>query len=151
MPQSLRRLALESLQRLLLKWPAPLPTAQAVPLQKEILKTFRAAHAARVNISQETHRAKASTHDQIDGEDQCRRPSPLQTQQFQVARGSQQPLRLNRNAECRRRHRARRQQIEDSTEAICSVDSEREVHTRISFKQCKDRASISERESRILQ
>ena len=73
---------------------------------EEVLKTSRAAHAARVNASQETRKAKVSARDQSDGEDQYHRPSPLQTQQFQVVGNSQQPLRLNRNAERRQRHRA---------------------------------------------
>jgi len=68
-----------------------------------------------------------------------------------VSGGSQQPLRLNRNAERRRRRRARRQQIEDSAEAICSADSEREVHTRVSFKRREDHVSTPERESRVPQ
>ena len=67
---------------------------------KEVLKTSRAAHAARVNVSQETRRAKVVVHDQRDGEDQFRRP-PLQTLQFQVTGGSQQALRFSRNAERR--------------------------------------------------
>jgi len=48
---------------------------------EEVLKTSRAAHAARVNVSQETCRAKASAHNQRDCEDQLCRP-PLQTLQF---------------------------------------------------------------------
>jgi len=56
---------------------------------EEDLKTSRAAHAGRVNVSQESRKAKASAHDQSDGEDQFRRPSPFQTQQFQVTGGSQ--------------------------------------------------------------
>ena len=67
---------------------------------EEVLKTSRAAHAAGVNVSQETRRAKALAHDQSDGEDQFCCPS-LQTLQFQVIGGSQLPLRLNRNAEHR--------------------------------------------------
>jgi len=34
---------------------------------------------------------------------------------------------------------------------LCFADSEREVHTRKFLKQCKDRISIPERESRVLQ
>jgi len=37
---------------------------------EEVLKTSRVAHAARVNVSQETRRASASAHDQSYGEDQ---------------------------------------------------------------------------------
>ena len=47
--------------------------------------TSRAAHVARVNISQETRRAKAAGHS--DGEDQFGHPPPLQILQFQVVRG----------------------------------------------------------------
>ena len=46
----------------------------------------RATLVARVNVSQETRRAKAPAHDQSDGEDQFLRPPPLQTLLFQVAR-----------------------------------------------------------------
>jgi len=76
---------------------------------EEVLKISRTAHAACVNVSQETRRAKASAHDQNDGEVQSCRPSSIQTLQFQVDGDSYQPLRLNRNVELRRRHRARRQ------------------------------------------
>jgi len=55
---------------------------------KEVLKTSRATHSTRVNVSQEIRRAKALAHDQIDGEDQFCRSSPLQTLQFQVVGGS---------------------------------------------------------------
>ena len=41
--------------------------------------------------------------------------------------------------------------IENSADPICSAYSEREIHTRISFKQREDRAFVPERESRILQ
>jgi len=58
---------------------------------EEVRKTSRIAHAARASISQETHRASASAHDQNDGEDQFCRLSPLQTLQFKVAEGSLQP------------------------------------------------------------
>ena len=75
----------------------------------------------------------------------------LLTLQFRVAEGSRPPLQLNQNAERRRRRLARGQQIENSTEAIYSADSESEVHTRISFKQHEDRASIPEREPRVQQ
>ena len=68
---------------------------------KEVLKTSCVAHTARVNFLQETHRAKDVAHDQRDGEDQFCHPPPLQTLQFQVTRGSQQPLRLNRIVERR--------------------------------------------------
>ena len=57
----------------------------------EVLKTSHAAHVVRVNVSQETHRTKASVHDHSDGEDQFRHHSPLQTLQFQVVEGSPQP------------------------------------------------------------
>ena len=70
---------------------------------------------------------------------------------FSVTRGFQQPLWLNRNVERRQRHRSRRQQIENYKEAICSADSERELHTCISFKQREDPASIPEREPRVQQ
>jgi len=53
---------------------------------EEVLKTSRAAHVARVNVSQETRRAKALAHDQSDGEEQFNRP-PLQTLQFQGVGG----------------------------------------------------------------
>ena len=36
---------------------------------EEILKTSRATHATRVNVTQETRGAKAGAHDQRDGED----------------------------------------------------------------------------------
>ena len=45
----------------------------------------------------------------------------------------------------------RRQQIEDFAEAICSADSEREIDTRVSLKQCEDRVSVLECESRVPQ
>ena len=67
----------------------------------EVLKTSCAARVVRVNISQETRKTNALVHDHIDGEDQSRHHSPLQTLQFQVAEGSPQPSRLNRNAEYR--------------------------------------------------
>jgi len=118
---------------------------------EEALEISRVVHAARINISQETRRVSASTHNQSDGEDQFCCPSPLQTLQFQLARDSQQLLRLNQNAECQRRRHGRRQQIENSAEAIYSADSEREVHTHVSFKQREDRASVPECESCILQ
>jgi len=51
---------------------------------QEVLKTYRASHAACVNISQETHKAKALVHDHIDSEGQFRRPPHLQHMQFQV-------------------------------------------------------------------
>ena len=108
----------------------------------EVLKTSCATHASRVNVSQETPGANASVHDHNDGEDQSRHHSHLRTLQFQVAEGSQQPLRLNQNAERQRKHRAHRQQIENSMEAICSTDSKSEVHTRVSFKQREDRSSV---------
>jgi len=60
-------------------------------------------------------------------------------------------MRLNRNAERRRKCRARRQQLEDSTEIICSADSEREVDTLVSLKRREDRVSDPKRESRVLQ
>ena len=113
--------------------------------------TSRAAHAARVNVSQESCREKAVAHDQRDGEDLFCRPSPLQTLQFQVAGDFQQPMRLNRNAEHRRRRRARRQQLEDAAEAVCSANPKCEVYTRIFLKQHKDRVFVPERESRVLQ
>ena len=118
---------------------------------EEALEISRVVHAARINISQETRRVSASTHNQSDGEDQFCCPSPLQTLQFQLARDSQQLLRLNQNAECQRRRHGRRQQIENSAEAIYSADSEREVHTHVSFKQREDRASVPECESCIIQ
>ena len=65
----------------------------------KVLKTSRVAHAAHVNVSQETRKFNTSAHDQIDGEDQSRYHSPLRTLQFQIAKGFQQPLRFNRNAE----------------------------------------------------
>ena len=74
----------------------------------EVMKISCATHAARVNVSQETRRANVSVHDHNDGEDQSRHHSPLRTLQFLVAKGSQQPLRFNRNAECRQRRRAHR-------------------------------------------
>jgi len=123
----------------------------SITTSEEVLKISRAAHAARVNVSQKTRKASALAHDQRNGEDQFRRPSPLQTLQFQVAEGSQQPIQLNRNAKHRRRRRARRQQIEDSAETIWSADLEHEVHTCVSFKQREDRISIPERESRVPQ
>jgi len=46
---------------------------------EEVPKTSRAALAAHVKVSQATHRASASAHDQSDGEDQFHRPSRLQT------------------------------------------------------------------------
>jgi len=67
----------------------------------KVLKTSRATYAAHVNISQETRRANASVHDHKDGEDQSCHHSPPRTLQFHIAKGSQQPLRLNRNAEHR--------------------------------------------------
>jgi len=60
-------------------------------------------------------------------------------------------MRLNRNVERLRRRRARRQQLEDAAEAICSADSEREVRTHVSLKQRKDHVFVPERESRVLQ
>jgi len=64
----------------------------------EVLKTSRATCASCVNVPQgpawlmRRHTIKV-------GEDQsC---SPLRTLQFQVTEGSQQPLWLNQNAECR--------------------------------------------------
>ena len=48
-------------------------------ISEEVLKTSRAVHTARANVSQETRRAKASAHDQSDGENQFRRLFPLQT------------------------------------------------------------------------
>ena len=36
---------------------------------EEVLKISRAAHVTRVNVSQETHEANVSVHDQSDGED----------------------------------------------------------------------------------
>jgi len=56
---------------------------------QEVLKTSRAAHAARINISQETGKAKVVVHDQRDNEGQFRHPPPFQNIQFQVAGGSQ--------------------------------------------------------------
>jgi len=58
-------------------------------VSEEVLKTSRAAHAARVNVSQEMHRVKMVAQDQRDSEDQFRRPPPLQTLQFQIAGDSQ--------------------------------------------------------------
>ena len=84
----------------------------------EVLKTSRVAHRARINVSQEAHRASMLAHIQNNDEGQSRHLSPPQTQQFQIAQGSQQPPRLNQNAEHRRRRRTRRQQIEDFTVAI---------------------------------
>ena len=60
-------------------------------------------------------------------------------------------MRLNRNTERRQKCHARRQQIKDSTEIICSADSKHEVDTRVSPKQHEDRVSVLERESRVLQ
>ena len=65
----------------------------------EVLKTSHAARATRVNIPQGTRMANALAHDQSDSEDQSRHCSPLRTLQFKVAESSQQPLRLNQNAE----------------------------------------------------
>ena len=44
---------------------------------QEVLKPFRAARAARVNISQETRRASISARDYSNGEDQSCHHSPL--------------------------------------------------------------------------
>ena len=60
-------------------------------------------------------------------------------------------MRLNRNVEHRRRRRARRQQLEDFAEIICSVDSEGEVDNRFSLRRREDHVSDPERESRVLQ
>jgi len=54
----------------------------------EVLKTSRAAHAVRINVSQETRKVNVSVHDQSDGEDQFHHLSPLRPLQFQVAEGS---------------------------------------------------------------
>jgi len=48
----------------------------------EVLKTYRANHATRINFSQETRRANTSLHVHNDGEDQSRHHSPLRTLQF---------------------------------------------------------------------
>jgi len=61
---------------------------------QEVLKISRTVHAARVNVSQETCKAKALVYGQRDSEGQFRRP-PLQNMQFQVVGGSQQLMRLN--------------------------------------------------------
>ena len=116
----------------------------------EVIKTSHATHTARVNVSQETRRANVPTHRCNDGEDQFHHLSPLQTPQFQVARDSQQPSRLNRNAD-RRRRRARWQQIENSIDAIYSADTKCKVQTRVSLKQCEVRISIPEHETRVPQ
>ena len=60
-------------------------------------------------------------------------------------------MRLNRNAERRRRCHARQQQLDDAAEAICSTDSECEVQTLVSLKQREDLIFVQQRESRVLQ
>ena len=44
--------------------------------------TSRATHAAHINVSEETRKAKTVAHDERDSEDQFRRPPSLQTLQF---------------------------------------------------------------------
>ena len=65
----------------------------------EVLKTSRVAYVIHVNVSEETHRANASVHDQSNSEDQSRHHTSFQTLQFQVAEGSQQLLRLKQNTQ----------------------------------------------------
>ena len=60
-------------------------------------------------------------------------------------------MRLNRNAECRRRRRVHRQQIEKSAEVICRANTERELYTNVFLKQREDRISVLERESHVAQ
>jgi len=69
--QSLLRLALESLRKLLLEWSRPIAYSAKGAACYEVLKTSRAAHAARVNVSGDPQ-GKSGGVDQRDGKDQFR-------------------------------------------------------------------------------
>jgi len=73
---------------------------------------------SRVNVSHETRKV-----DVVDVQLVHARPLP----QLQVIRGSQQPLRRNRNAECRQRRRARQLQAQEAGTIICPVETERKA------------------------
>jgi len=76
-----------------------------------------------VNVFHETSEVNV-----IDVQPAHTRPLP----QLQVTRGSRQPVRRNRNAECRQRRRARQLQAQEAGATIYPADTECEAQARVS-------------------